>query len=67
MDIFSELGTLCFWVVTLLSAPCVFGLIIFVCRIKEHFSQLELSAPDSFTHLVPRDTEAGRELGGEAA
>ena len=55
MVIFSGLGTLCFWVVTLLSEPCVAGLVIFVCRINEHFSPVELSAADSFTHLVPRD------------
>ena len=39
-----------------MSAPCIVGLIILFSRSEEHFSPVELSAPDSFTHLVPRDT-----------
>ena len=33
-----------------------------MCRSKEHFSPVELSVSDSFTHLVPRDTTTANEV-----
>ena len=55
MDFFSELGTLCFLGCHVVVRALYCWAYHFVCRSKEHFTPVELSASDSFTHLVPRD------------